>query len=377
MAQKRPKTIAVGRRLKLRAIRGPHKDGSGRWYWRAERYDPATRKRATAWTGWASVADAERIGAQFVVEAREPVAPADLAGLHTVRDLLEAWVGHVSTVGGRRGPLKPSSVRIYTYAARHLVAVLGPIRVDRLRRHHVEDYRDRRLRAGAAPWTVSNEVKALRIAFGWLADRSPVALPPFPKVAVKTRCVGNRYTPTRHDVRRVAVELDGWARVALVLLYATGARPGEVRDLVWDRVDLEARTLLLDGKTGSREVPVSSEVCGILAAWRDSSDSRPGATLLGVTVSSFNSYFGPRLLRRACERAGVPVFTPYGLRRAAVDAMARAGVDVATAAAVTGHSPEVMLRHYRQVSGDDKRRAVEAAQLGSLQGGKVLAFPVP
>ena len=55
--------------------------------------------------------------------------------------------------------------------------------------------------------------------------------------------------------------------------------------------------------------------------------------------------------------------------------MARAGVDVATAASVTGHSVEVMLRKYRDVTAEDRRAAVRAAGLGSLSSGYVLPFP--
>ena len=95
---------------------------------------------------------------------------------------------------------------------------------------------------------------------------------------------------------------------------------------------------------------------------------------LGILPRSFDSYFGPSALRAACARAGVPRFTPYGLRRSAVDAMARAGVDVATAAAITGHSPEVMLRLYRTVTADDRRRAIAMAGLGSLAPPKVIPF---
>ncbi len=84
--------------------------------------------------------------------------------------------------------------------------------------------------------------------------------------------------------------------------------------------------------------------------------------------------FGPTVLRRACERAGVPVFTPYGLRRSAVDRMARAGVDPATAASITGHSAQVMLQHYRKVSSEDRRDAIRRAGLGETRSGDVVEF---
>lgn len=81
-----------------------------------------------------------------------------------------------------------------------------------------------------------------------------------------------------------------------------------------------------------------------------------------------------RYLPRACESGGVPAFSPHGLRRSAVDAYLRAGVDVGRAADLLGHSPKVMLEHYPQVTLDDRRRAVARARLGHLDEAKVLPF---
>jgi integrase len=60
----------------------------------------------------------------------------------------------------------------------------------------------------------------------------------------------------------------------------------------------------------------------------------------------------------------VPKFTPHGLRRMAVDRMARAGVEPSVAASITGHDPNVMLQHYRAVSDDDLRLVAQRADLG-------------
>ena len=48
----------------------------------------------------------------------------------------------------------------------------------------------------------------------------------------------------------------------------------------------------------------------------------------------------------------------------AVDRMARAGVEPAVAASITGHDPVVMLKHYRMVTDDDLRIAILSADLG-------------
>ncbi len=82
-----------------------------------------------------------------------------------------------------------------------------------------------------------------------------------------------------------------------------------------------------------------------------------------------------KTLGRACTRAGVPRFTAHGLRRLAVDAMVRSGVDVATAAGFLGHSVSVMLGHYRQVSREDKRQALASTGLAEVPRGEVVPFP--
>ena len=49
-----------------------------------------------------------------------------------------------------------------------------------------------------------------------------------------------------------------------------------------------------------------------------------------------------------------------------VGRLLRARVDPATAASLTCHSIEVMLKHYREVTDEDPRRAAEHAMLGVL-----------
>lgn len=49
-----------------------------------------------------------------------------------------------------------------------------------------------------------------------------------------------------------------------------------------------------------------------------------------------------------------------------VGRLIRAGVDPGTAASLTGHSVQVMLQHYFQVSEADRRTAVTQARLGVL-----------
>ncbi len=365
---KRPKTITIGSRVKVRVIRGP-KPG-GLWYWRAEAYDAPSQARTTIWTGWGTREDAEhtvtRLSADTPDIGRRRI---DYSTVKTVRDLLEVW----SAAQDERRDLAPNTRRIYLTCARHLVGgTIADVRIDRLSVVHLEQYRDARMKSGSAGSTVRVEFEALSFAWRWWSDVGPVPLRPFPKVRLKETPVRNRRTPPREDVLRVLEVLDGWGRIAVLLLFATGARPGEIRDLRWRDVDLNRGELHLRGKTGERWVPIAPGVARELHRWKGQQEGTEEDRLITAAVSTFDSFFGPHLLKRACEQARVQRFTPYGLRRAAVDAMARAGVDIATAAAITGHSPTVMLKHYRTVNDDDRRQAVLSAGLGVVPEGRVL-----
>ena len=79
-------------------------------------------------------------------------------------------------------------------------------------------------------------------------------------------------------------------------------------------------------------MPIGPDVLAALRAYRAESVLQgEDDPLWPITYGTFQ-VFGATQLARACEQAGVKRFTPYGLRRAAVDAMARSGVDAATAA---------------------------------------------
>jgi len=241
--------------------------------------------------------------------------------------------------------------------------VIGDVQLSQLRVPEVERLVFTRLKT-AAPNTVRREVKALRAAWRWGQARELCpsrVLPGLKELGVPERTVMPKHTPCREDVLAVLGHMTGWPRLCLLLLASTGARIGEIADLMWADVDFGRSSIRVSGKTGNREIPIGAGLLDELCHARDSSE---GPRVLGTTRSVVTGQFCCRELRRACVSAGVRPFTPNGLPRAAVDRLARAGIDVGTAASLMGHSPAVALKHYRQVSFGDRLKAVEAAQLG-------------
>jgi integrase len=307
-------------------------------------------------------------------------------GCATVRDLMELWMGAQL----ERADLRPRSLETMRATAAPIARGMGHVLISRVTLRTLETYRDSRLRPGdglartrdeqprgrlprvqgVSPETVARELRVLAAAWRWGRESGCISAGELPRCRLLVRPVVERHTPTMVEVAAVLRRLDGWPALAVRLLAATGCRLGEVAHARRRDLDVERAELRVVGKTGARVVPLDPVA---LAAVLPDLPTDPGAYLLPVTPSSALTSLR-RYLDRAVEEesaaraeAGLgplPRWTAHALRRAAVDALYRAGVDVSVAAAVLGHSPAVALRHYRRASEDDRHEAVRRARLG-------------
>jgi integrase len=329
--------------------------------------------RDTVMTGWYSRDEAMAAAAHLVNKGLPAYAPLGVHRVRTIGDLLSAWHGYqqarIVPDGGGVGGIKPSTGKFYEKAAGHLLAWLGDLSVYELSEDDVRGYLIARKKEGASPRLLLGELRAFRQAWKWGLKRELIPTRPFPDVDFKpdqTVFVINHRTPTRGDVAAVLKHMDGDYRLGVLLLYAMGARIGEVCNL--RRKEVEASGLVtLRGKTGSRRVPLRPKVLAEVEDHLDGSDDY----LLDYPAKDRKQALRYKL-KSACKAAGIAPFTPHGLRRLAVDTLARSGVDAGTAASLTGHSPVVMLRFYRQVSDEDRARAVEVSGLGDLPAGELI-----
>lgn len=363
---RKPRPLDLGA-VHVRAIRPPSKRAP-EWYWRAVRY--VNGREETVWTGRASREEAERTVAALV--AGGDLGPREkVAEVRTVRDLLECWVGAQE----QRHDLAAHTFRGYKQAAGRVAEGMGDAALHALHRGTLERYRDQRLRAGGAPSTVGLEYQVMRSAWRWGQDLGFCPHHRLPTLRLPKESRYSRHTPSRGDVAQVLAALEGWQRVAVLLLYATGARPGEVTFLRWGDLDLDAGLVHLgrhEGarKTGERTIPIRPEVVRELRAW---GPGEPGALVLRDQPETAKAVLG-FYLRRACEQAGIEPWSPMGLRRLAEDELYRRVGDPSAAAAMLGHSPEMALKHYRRATADDLRRAMETAELGKVPAGEVIAL---
>jgi integrase len=291
-------------------------------------------------------------GLHLEVGASREEAPA----VRTLRDLLECWAGAQS----ERRDLRPATLAHYLDGAAVAARVVGEVQLDRVGGRTLEELRDR---CGRGARATAQVLLVVRMAWRWGHGVGLVELADLPAVRLRVP-PSDRRTPEPQEVQAVIDHVGGVVAVALRLAWALGARVGEISELRHADVDLTTPPgwVTLRGKTGPRRVPL------------------PRAARAALDV--YGAWEGPLVhrrwlmarLRAGCLALGQEPWSVHGLRRLAVDQLARGGVDVATAAALLGHSPAVMLGHYRRVQAADLEAAVARVQLGEAPAGQVIAL---
>jgi integrase len=344
---KRPAAIDLGD-LHVSIVRGPNVEG--RWYWRARDAD-----RATVWTGWATRDEAAREGAAIL--ARPKPNPAQ-RGVKTVGELVTAWI----TVQDARLDIKPGTHKSNQLRVQRLRRHLNETPITAIRRDTLESFVNARIAEGAAIRTVRSDLVSLRHAWRVGMERGLVTVGVLPTLHLRINekaYVYNHHTPTPDEVARVVAKLPPESAFVVQFLAATGARIGELIALRRDQIDPSKGVIHLNGKTGPRDFPLTEGLIKLLGDRQDQSNM----PLIHLGVEDIRRTVREHI-QIACRQADVAPFSPHALRRMAVDRMARAGVEPAVAASITGHDPVVMLKHYRVVTDADLRTAAEGADLG-------------
>jgi integrase len=217
-----------------------------------------------------------------IARGEDPAASRDDARKDlTVAELCALWL--------REGciDLKPSSVDAYSRnVANHVVPLIGPIRLAKLRRADVEwmqlavaegatraDRRGKpraRIVVRGGKGAAARTVACLRAALNWAQRRDLVASNPAEVKTYKTGTV-ERLLTTAELARLGAALAEAESRHpravdALRVLLLTGARKQEVLRLKWDEVDFACAALRLpDSKTGRKVIALPPPAAAVLA----------------------------------------------------------------------------------------------------------------
>lgn len=294
-----------------------------------------------------------------------------------VAPVTDAFALHLRAQRG----LSENTVRAYLgdledlagYARRHGVADLTGVDLTVLRGWLAAMATAERSRA-----TLARRGAAARTFFAWAARTGRVAQDPALRLASARPA---SHLPTVLDQGSAAALLDtarvraddgdpvhlrDWA--ALELLYATGARVGELCGADVDDLDLATRTIRLTGKGDKqRVVPVGELAVEAVEAWLTrgrpalATETSGPALLLGRRGGRADQ----RQLRAAVHdvsaAAGVSDVAPHALRHSAATHLLEGGSDLRSVQEVLGHASLSTTQRYTHVTADRLRASFEQA----------------
>jgi integrase/recombinase XerC len=230
--------------------------------------------------------------------------------------------------------------------------------------------------AGASRATIARRASSARVFTAWAArdgvmDADPGALLASPKArrALPEVLAADEAAAV---MRAAAEDLTpiGLRDAAIVeLLYATGARVGELCGLDVDDVDDRRRTVRLMGKGAKeRTVPVGEPAAAAVATWLSrgrprlvTADSGP-ALLLGARGGRLDPRTARQVVHdRLAAVPGVADLGPHGLRHTAATHLLEGGADLRSVQELLGHATLATTQIYTHVSIDRLRATYDRA----------------
>ena len=327
---------------------------------------------------------AERARRELVALREAEIDPAG----QLLADYLRSWLSSIANAANPR--IRPHTLAFYqTIAEKHLIPVLGEVRIETLRERHVQDWLDGlRLSPQYVAHCRAFLRRVLNVAVRTrVLDRNvavAVELPPIPRYRAAVLSVPE----AQSLLRATAIDRLGvfW-RVALV----TGLRVGELLALSWDDIEFITGTITVRSQLSRQngewvraetkaarsleEITVDPTTLTALEAHRTRQASERTADwpYWGLVFTTPTGYPIHRRVildafRDACDRAGIARRRIHDLRHSNATMLRELGVSRETRKARLGHTSDQMAERYARPSQVQDRAAVE--QLARLLAGE-------
>ena len=361
-------------------------DDGGNWIARA--YDPATRKRVYQALGdLAGFAATDQFGAASKL-AREWFNHLDDGGSAEVITVAQACERYVQRLRRKKGDTQADDAK-HRFARYVNKDPIAGVQVNKLKKKHVEEWRDRlkatpaavaRRGKGAgrgkgkvvdsrprAVSTVNRDMVAFRAALNLaLADGKARSALPWREALKPDESHGRRDLYLDRDQRRTLLDhAPDDLRPFLTALAVLPLRPGALAALTVGDFDALHKTLTIgkDKAGEDRAIPLPDAVVTTL---RESTRSKlPTAPIFhrwNGEPWNKDAWKGP--VRAAAIAAKLPSGTcAYSLRHAAITDLVSAGLDLFTVAKLAGTSILMIERHYGKLQAERARKALDGLAL--------------
>lgn len=260
----------------------------------------------------------------------------------------------------------PGTATFYKDALKAIVPKLPGKTVDDPRIADVEQFRAARLK-GASPRTVAIEISALKRMLEWAVEREMITDNPIKRVknGKQTRTKPRRALTTDEVQKLLDTSPEIYRRVWQTFL-CTGLRRGELVELRWSDVDLDARTIRVRAETvktrKGRKMPIPQELAAMLADMKAERDPDAGDP---VFVNEAGRPWRCNLLKRLKRCIKAAKINPTGvdlhsMRYTYGTLLYHSGVDIKTLQVLLGHSTiRVTMDIYVREDANVKTKAVE------------------
>lgn len=329
------------------------------WAIRYEDVDGRVRKERTGAAG-------KRLALRILAHRENAVERARLLGLASLAELNErkpsVYLGDFAQefLLHAEAQCRKTTVKRYRgILANNVLPRLGGMKLEEVNPGHVQKYSDERLKEGAAPATVQQELAVLSGLFREatkheLVHRNPVRLVRKPRVDNKIV----RYLD-RNEERRLLAAASEPLRSAILVAIHSGLRHGEQIQLPWSDVWFEERLLVVRNTKSKRDriVPMSRTLHETLRRLPRRLPDSPYVFTNPETGTKYDR-FNNTSWRKTLKRAGIQNFRWHDLRHSFGSRLAQAGVAIQVIAQLMGHSSLSVTMRYAHLAPSNLKAAI-------------------
>ena len=295
------------------------------------------------------------------------------------QEILKAFNRHLTS----ERDLSAHTVRAYIGDLESLLAHLETLKVDQIAQLeliHLRSWLANQQIKGGARTSLSRRITSIRLFTKWAVKNNYLAKDVGTTLATPK---GHRILPDVLEIDEAKTAMDSLATraseeqtplslrdVAIVeMLYATGARVGELCGLDFNDIDYDRQTIRVLGKGNKeRTIPFGNPALRALTSWLKQGRDQIAQSQSGdaVFIGARGKRIDQRTVRTVVYEAlsaieGIERMGPHALRHSAATHLLEGGADLRTVQEILGHASLATTQIYTHVSTERLQKAFKQA----------------